>query len=89
VPSGGATERLLGAVGRHGRRPAHIHFFVSAQGFRHLTTQVNIDGDPDLYDDFAYATRDGLIAKSPAVSTMMRFARWGSTRRFRKSNSTS
>jgi catechol 1,2-dioxygenase len=63
VPSGGATERLLGAVGRHGRRPAHIHFFVSAQGFRHLTTQINIDGDPDLYDDFAYATREGLIPK--------------------------
>lgn len=64
VPSGGATDRLLQAVGRHGRRPAHIHFFVSASGFRHLTTQINIDGDPDLHDDFAYATRDGLI---PAV----------------------
>jgi catechol 1,2-dioxygenase len=63
VPPGGATERLLGAVGRHGRRPAHIHFFVSAQGFRHLTTQINIDGDPDLHDDFAYATRDELIPK--------------------------
>jgi catechol 1,2-dioxygenase len=63
VPERGATERLLGAVGRHGRRPAHIHFFVSAPGFRHLTTQVNIDGDPDLYDDFAHATRGGLIAK--------------------------
>lgn len=63
VPSGGATERLLGAVGRHGRRPAHIHFFVSARGFRHLTTQINIDGDPDLHDDFAYATRDELIPK--------------------------
>jgi catechol 1,2-dioxygenase len=61
VPPGGATERLLTAVGRHGRRPAHIHFFVSAPGFRHLTTQVNIDGDPYLHDDFAYATRDGLI----------------------------
>jgi catechol 1,2-dioxygenase len=63
VPRGGATERLLGAVGRHGRRPAHIHFFVSARGFRHLTTQINIDGDPDLHDDFAYATRDELIPK--------------------------
>ena len=61
VPTGGSTEKLLDAVGRHGRRPAHIHFFISAPGHRHLTTQINIDGDPDLHDDFAYATRDGLI----------------------------
>jgi catechol 1,2-dioxygenase len=63
VPPGGSTERLLDAVGRHGRRPAHIHFFVSAPGHRHLTTQINIDGDPYLHDDFAYATRDELIAQ--------------------------
>ena len=63
VPPKGATERLLDRLGRHGRRPAHIHFFVSAPGHRHLTTQINIDGDPDLHDDFAYATRDGLIPK--------------------------
>jgi catechol 1,2-dioxygenase len=61
VPPGGSTERLLGAIGRHGRRPAHIHFFVSAPGRRSLTTQINIAGDPDLHDDFAQATRDGLI----------------------------
>jgi catechol 1,2-dioxygenase len=61
VPPGGTTERLLQSVGRHGRRPAHIHFFVTAKGYRHLTTQINIDGDPYLHDDFAYATRDDLI----------------------------
>jgi hypothetical protein len=26
-----------------------------------LTTQINIDGDEYLHDDFAFATRDGLI----------------------------
>ena len=40
---------------------AHIHFFVSAPGHRHLTTQINLAGDRYLWDDFAYATRDGLI----------------------------
>jgi catechol 1,2-dioxygenase len=54
---------LLNALGRHGRRPAHIHFFVSAPGHRHLTTQINIAGDKYLYDDFAFATREGLIPK--------------------------
>ncbi|MDE8652771.1 catechol 1,2-dioxygenase [Novosphingobium album (ex Liu et al. 2023)] len=60
-PPGGSTEGILKAIGRHGNRPAHIHFFISAHGHRHLTTQINIEGDPYLHDDFAYATRDDLI----------------------------
>jgi catechol 1,2-dioxygenase len=61
VPPGSPTEQLLSALGRHGQRPAHIHFFVSAAGHRKLTTQINIEGDPLVNDDFAYATRDGLV----------------------------
>ena len=60
-PPGSNIETYLAALGRHGKRPAHIHFFVSANGQRHLTTQINIDGDPYLHDDFAYATKDDLI----------------------------
>ena len=60
-PPGGPTQSLLDQLGRHGRRPAHIHFFVTAPGYRKLTTQINIDGDEYLHDDFAFATRDGLI----------------------------
>ena len=41
-----------------------MHFFVSAPGYRQLTTQINIAGDEYLHDDFAFATRDELI---PAV----------------------
>jgi catechol 1,2-dioxygenase len=61
VPPQGKTQQLLDLLGRHGHRPAHIHFFVSAPGHRKLTTQINIDGDPYLWDDFAFATRDGLV----------------------------
>jgi catechol 1,2-dioxygenase len=60
-PPNGPTQKLLDRLGRHGRRPAHIHFFVTAPGYRKLTTQINIDGDEYLHDDFAFATRDGLI----------------------------
>lgn len=69
VPSGygcppdGPTQQLLDQLGRHGQRPAHIHFFISALGHRHLTTQINLAGDEYLHDDFAYATRDELIAE--------------------------
>ena len=60
-PPDGPTQELLDHLGRHGNRPAHIHFFVEAPGYRKLTTQINIAGDPLLHDDFAFATRDGLI----------------------------
>ncbi|MDF3933890.1 catechol 1,2-dioxygenase [Pseudomonas citronellolis] len=69
VPSGygcppdGPTQECLNHLGRHGQRPAHIHFFISAPGYRHLTTQINLSGDDYLWDDFAYATRDGLIGE--------------------------
>ena len=39
----------------------HVHFFVEAPGYRKLTTQINIDGDHYLHDDFAFGTRDDLI----------------------------
>jgi len=61
VPPEGATDTIMKALGRHGSRPAHIHFFVRAEGYRHLTTQINMADDPLVHDDFAYATRDELI----------------------------
>ena len=57
----GPTPESLDLLGRHGQRPAHIHFFISAPGHRHLTTQINLAGEQYLWDDFAYATRDGLV----------------------------
>lgn len=60
-PPEGPTQQLLDALGRHGQRPAHIHFFVRAEGHRHLTTQINIADDPLVNDDFAFATRESLI----------------------------
>ncbi|WP_020652951.1 catechol 1,2-dioxygenase [Massilia niastensis] len=67
VPPGGSTDKLLKLLGRHGTRPAHIHFFVTAPGHRKLTTQINIENDPYLWDDFAFATREGLVPEMKKV----------------------
>jgi len=67
-PPGGSTETMLKKLGRHSNRPAHIHFFVSAPGHKHLTTQINIAGDPYTYDDFAFATRDELVAEAKDIN---------------------
>lgn len=61
VPPGGATDQLMSALGRHGKRPAHVHFFVEAPGYRTLTTQINFGDDPFAASDFAFGTREGLL----------------------------
>ena len=63
IPPNTPVSELFSALGRHGHRPAHIHFLVVAPGMRTLTTQINIPGDTFIDDDFAFATRDGLIVK--------------------------
>ena len=60
-PPDGPTQKLLSLVGRHGQRPAHIHFFISRPGYKHLTTQINLSDDDYTYDDFAFATRGELV----------------------------
>jgi catechol 1,2-dioxygenase len=61
VPPGGATDVLMKVLGRHGKRPAHVHFIIEAPGYRRLTTQINFGDDPFARDDFAFGTREGLL----------------------------
>ncbi|WFE70259.1 catechol 1,2-dioxygenase [Halomonas sp. M1] len=68
VPEGAPTDVVLKSLGRHGERPAHIHYFVSAPGHQHLTTQINLAGDPYTYDDFAFATREELVVPANKIN---------------------
>ncbi|KFE51729.1 catechol 1,2-dioxygenase [Pseudomonas syringae] len=92
VPSGygcppdGPTQQLLDQLGRHGQRPAHVHFFISASGHRHLTTQINLAGDKYLHDDFAYATRDELIAEISFIEDEAKAKEKGVTGRYAEIN---
>lgn len=74
-PPEGTTQFVLNKLGRHGNRPSHVHYFVTAPGFRKLTTQFNIEGDQYLWDDFAFATRDGLVATAVDVTDEAEIAR--------------
>lgn len=88
VPSGygcdpqGPTQECLNLLGRHGQRPAHIHYFISAPGYRHLTTQINLSGEKYLWDDFAYATREGLIGEVRFIDDAQSSAERGVEGRF-------
>jgi len=82
-PPDGTTQAVLNKLGRHGNRPSHVHYFVSAPGYRKLTTQFNIEGDQYLWDDFAFATRDGLVATAVDVTDEAEIARRGLNQPFK------
>lgn len=82
-PPEGTTQALLNQLGRHGNRPSHVHYFVSAPGYRKLTTQFNIEGDQYLWDDFAFATREGLIATAVDVTDEAEISRRGVNKQFK------
>lgn len=82
-PPDGTTQALLNKLGRHGNRPSHVHYFISAPGFRKLTTQFNIEGDQYLWDDFAFATRGGLVATAVEVKDPAEIQRRGLDKPFK------
>lgn len=82
-PPEGTTQFVLDKLGRHGNRPSHVHYFVTAPGFRKLTTQFNIEGDQYLWDDFAFATREGLVATAIDITDEAEIARRGLTGPFK------
>ncbi|OTG84097.1 catechol 1,2-dioxygenase [Acinetobacter sp. ANC 4558] len=82
-PPEGTTQAVLNKLGRHGNRPSHVHYFVSAPNYRKLTTQFNIEGDQYLWDDFAFVTREGLVATAVDVADTDQMARHGLTKPFK------
>jgi len=61
IPTDGPVGALLRRLGRHTFRPAHLHFRISAEGFRPLTTALYAAGDPYLASDAVFGVRDSLI----------------------------
>jgi len=62
IPHDGPVGELLGALGRHPWRPAHVHFMIEAPGFERLITHVFRDGDAYLDSDAVFGVRSSLIA---------------------------
>ncbi len=71
VPDDGPVGEILRAAGRHPWRPSHLHYIISAPGFRTLVTEVFPDDDPYLDQDTVFGVRDDLVmtyVKQPAGS---------------------
>ncbi|KAK4650662.1 hypothetical protein QC762_709460 [Podospora pseudocomata] len=63
IPDDGPAGRLLGLLDRHPNRPGHIHFIVSAEGHRALTTQLYDSRDRWVDDDAVFAVKDELVVR--------------------------
>jgi protocatechuate 3,4-dioxygenase beta subunit len=61
IPNDGPVGQMLGAMGRHPYRPAHIHFIISADGYKSVTTELFADGDPYLDSDAVFGVRESLV----------------------------
>jgi catechol 1,2-dioxygenase len=61
IPHDGPTGQLLDRAGWHPWRPAHLHYFVDAEGHDRLTTQLFFAGDPWLGTDVASADKPDLV----------------------------
>ena len=62
IPDDGPVGRMLGALGRHPRRPAHMHFLVTAPGYQRLVTHTFVGDDPYLASDAVFGVKASLIA---------------------------
>ena len=58
IPHDGPVGRMLAAVGRSPMRASHLHFMVTAPGFRRLVTHIFVRGDALLDTDTVFGVKD-------------------------------
>jgi protocatechuate 3,4-dioxygenase beta subunit len=64
IPDDGPAGQLLTALGRHPFRPAHVHFMISAPGYRTLVTHLFFEGDQYLDSDAVFGVKPSLIIRA-------------------------
>ena len=53
---------MLGHLGRHPFRPAHMHYLVTAPGFQKVVTHTFVGDDAYLASDTVFGVKQTLIA---------------------------
>ncbi|AEA60157.1 intradiol ring-cleavage dioxygenase [Burkholderia gladioli] len=61
VPTDGPVGAMLEAMGRHPNRPGHIHFIVSAPGYKTVITHLFPSDTPYLDSDAVFGVKKSLI----------------------------
>jgi hydroxyquinol 1,2-dioxygenase len=61
IPMDGPAGALVRAQQRHGMRPAHIHFRLSAPGYRDVITALYLRSDSYIDSDTAFGVTESLV----------------------------
>ena len=61
VPNDGPVGNMLTATGRHPMRPPHLHFWITAPGFKPLITHLFVKGGKYLDSDAVFGVKPELI----------------------------
>lgn len=61
IPYDGPVGDLLTAADRSPMRPSHLHFMVTADGYRRLVTHIFVRGDEYLDQDAVFGVKQSLI----------------------------
>ena len=62
IPADGPVGKMLGHLGRHPNRAAHMHFIVTAPGYEPLITHIFTPDCPYLPEDAVFGVKPELIA---------------------------
>lgn len=62
IPDDGPVGQLLGALGRHPYRPAHLHYIIEAAGFETLVTHIFDPDDEYIHSDAVFGVKESLMA---------------------------
>lgn len=63
IPDDGPVGKMLKAQGRHPFRPEHVHFMITAPGFRKLVTHIFAEGGEYLDSDVVFGVKASLIRR--------------------------
>lgn len=63
IPTDGPVGTMINATGRHPNRPAHLHYIVSAEGYKTVVTHVFVKGSEYLDSDAVFGVKSSLISE--------------------------
>lgn len=77
IPDDGPVGKMLGDLGRHPYRPAHLHYILEAECYETLVTHIFDPDDKYINSDAVFGVKESLLAKFDLVEDPKRIKEEG------------